>query len=56
MRGTKPRHIGVVIGVDNGLYSTLEGNTNDEGSRDGYEACERRRNLLNGKYSIIKLK
>jgi hypothetical protein len=56
MNGTKPRHIGIVIGNDNGVYSTLEGNTNDEGSREGYEACERRRNLLNGKYSIIKLK
>lgn len=56
MKGITPKHIGVVKNNDNGIYSTLEGNTNDEGIRDGYEACERRRNLLNGKYSIIKLK
>lgn len=56
MKGSTPRHIGVVNRVADGTFSTIEGNTNDEGSRDGYELCERRRNLLNGKYSIIKLK
>lgn len=53
-KGT-PRHIGVISRVDDGVYYTLEGNTNDEGSREGYELCERRRNILNKKYAIIKL-
>lgn len=55
MKGSTPRHIGVVSNIEDGVYFTLEGNTNNEGSREGYELCERRRNLLNGKYSIIKL-
>ena len=53
-KGT-PRHIGVVARVNDDVYSCYEGNTNDEGSREGYELCERRRKLLNGNYSIIKL-
>jgi hypothetical protein len=27
------------------MYSTVEGNTNDEGSADGYEVCQRMRSL-----------
>lgn len=53
-KGT-PRHIGVVSGIDGEVFACYEGNTNDEGSREGYELCERRRKLLNGNYSLIKL-
>lgn len=41
--------------VSGGNITTREGNTNDEGSRDGYEACERLRNLLKYKIDIIQL-
>ena len=52
----RARHIGVVENVNEGVASCIEGNTNDEGSREGYELCKRKRNLTNGNYGIIKLK
>lgn len=36
-------HVGFVADVSAGAFVTLEGNTNDDGSRDGYEAVQRRR-------------
>ena len=52
----RARHIGVIEKVKDGVASCIEGNTNDEGSREGYELCKRKRNLSNGNYGIIKLK
>jgi hypothetical protein len=40
------RHIGFVAGVeDDGSFRTIEGNSNDEGSREGYEVCRRVRSV-----------
>lgn len=36
-------HTGVVVDVADDLVETIEGNTNDDGSRDGYEVCTRTR-------------
>jgi hypothetical protein len=36
-------HIGFVTGVDGDMVLTIEGNSNDEGSREGHETCRRRR-------------
>lgn len=36
-------HTGIVIGVGPDTIETIEGNTNDEGSREGYEVCRRMR-------------
>lgn len=36
-------HVGFVADVNGGAFVTLEGNTNDDGSREGYEAVQRRR-------------
>jgi len=36
-------HAGLVTAFDKGMFHTIEGNTNDEGSREGYEVCARRR-------------
>ena len=47
-------HTGIVYKVDDNAMYTIEANTNDEGSREGYEMCKRVR-TFNGKYSIIKL-
>ncbi len=52
----RARHIGVIEKVEESIASCIEGNTNDEGSREGYELCKRKRNLTNGNYGIIKLK
>ena len=48
-------HTGIIYKVENDVIYTIEANTNDEGSREGYEMCKRVRNLSSGKYSIIKL-
>lgn len=34
-------HVGIVTGVEHEIVRTIEGNTNDEGSREGYEVCSR---------------
>ena len=34
-------HVGTVAGAIDGSFGTIEGNTNDEGSREGYEVCKR---------------
>ena len=36
-------HVGIVVEADETAISTIEGNTNDEGHRDGYEVCTRTR-------------
>jgi peptidoglycan hydrolase-like protein with peptidoglycan-binding domain len=36
-------HAGLVTAFDKGVFRTIEGNTNDEGSREGYEVCARLR-------------
>jgi len=36
-------HTGIVTAFDQGMFHTIEGNTNDEGSREGYEVCARLR-------------
>jgi hypothetical protein len=36
-------HTGFVTRIANGIVHTIEGNTNDEGSREGYEVAERQR-------------
>jgi len=34
-------HVGIVIEASNDVFMSIEGNTNDEGSREGYEVCQR---------------
>lgn len=34
-------HVGIVTSAERDAFHTIEGNTNDDGSRDGYEVCER---------------
>ena len=35
------------------VFSTIEGNTNDEGVREGFEACRRKRGVAGGDYDFI---
>jgi hypothetical protein len=37
-------HTGIVENVQQPWLNTIDGNSNDEGSRDGYEVCRRKRN------------
>ena len=48
-------HTGIITAVDGDWIETIEGNTNDEGSREGYEVCARRRNFKNRKIDIFKV-
>ena len=38
-------HVGIVESVDNDIITTIEGNTNDTGAREGYEVARRVRSI-----------
>ena len=38
-------HTGIVESVGDQIVHTIEGNTNDDGSREGYEVCRRTRQI-----------
>jgi len=40
-------HTGLVLSADADTFKTIEGNTNDDGSREGYEVCARTRGYTN---------
>jgi hypothetical protein len=46
-------HTGIVLSAEKGLFYTIEGNTNDEGSREGYEVCRRFRGYKNKDFIIF---
>ena len=48
-------HTGIVTALEGSWIHTIEGNTNDEGSREGYEVCKRMRNLKNGNIDLFKI-
>ena len=37
-------HTGIVFSAEDDVFHTIEGNTNDDGDREGYEVCRRIRN------------
>jgi hypothetical protein len=46
-------HTGIVIGADPDVFHTVEGNTNDEGSPEGYEVCRRVRGYKSRDFILI---
>ena len=46
-------HAGIVIRPENEVFQTIEGNTNDEGSREGYEVCKRIRGYRKKDFILI---
>jgi peptidoglycan hydrolase-like protein with peptidoglycan-binding domain len=46
-------HIGIVESVAAGTFTTIEGNTNDSGSPEGYEVCRRTRGTLGKDYLVV---
>ncbi len=48
-------HVGIVTGVEGDWIQTIEGNTNDSGSREGIEVCERERNYDTKKIDIYRV-
>lgn len=47
-------HTGIVVHADDEVYETVEGNTNDEGSREGYEVCKRIRGYKKKDFILIE--
>lgn len=43
--GAGKGHTGFIEKITGGLFQTIEGNTNDEGSREGYEVARRERSI-----------
>ena len=48
-------HTGIVTGVSDGWIYTIEGNTNDEGVREGFEVCVRMRNFTTYNIDLFKV-
>ncbi|MFC1829610.1 peptidoglycan-binding protein [Thermodesulfobacteriota bacterium] len=46
-------HTGIVVRAEDEIFHTIEGNTNDEGSREGYEVCQRIRGYKKKDFIII---
>jgi hypothetical protein len=48
-------HTGFVRAVVGQTFTTIEGNSNDEGSREGYEVCSNVRPLTPKKYVFVRI-
>lgn len=46
-------HVGIVSSATGTVFQTVEGNTNDDGMREGYEVCARRRGYRNTDFIIL---
>ena len=46
-------HTGIVVHAEAEFFLTIEGNTNDAGSREGYEVCKRTRGYRNKDFILI---
>lgn len=47
-------HTGIVVEAFPEHFTTIEGNTNDEGSSEGYEVCQRSRGYENKDFILLK--
>lgn len=48
-------HTGIITEIEGDWIHTIEGNTNDEGSREGYEVCARKRNFRTRNIDIFRI-
>jgi len=46
-------HTGIVVDADGDTFKTIEGNTNDDGSFEGYEVCARVRGYPNIDFIVM---
>ena len=49
----KYAHTGIVVRADNETFASIEGNTNDEGSAEGFEVCARTRSYTGMDFILI---
>ena len=48
-------HTGLIISVGDGIFETIEGNTNDDGSHNGNRVCLRSRNFMKSKLDVFSV-
>lgn len=48
-------HTGIVTKINGDWIDTVEGNTNDEGAREGFEVCARSRNFVTSNIDFYKI-
>lgn len=48
-------HTGIIINVEDEIFETIEGNTNDDGSRNGDRVCRRTRNFMRSKLDVFSV-
>lgn len=46
-------HTGIVFSAEDNVFHTIEGNTNDDGDREGYEVCRRIRNYASKDFILL---
>lgn len=46
-------HTGLVTEVQDGVFDTIEGNTNDDGNREGFEVCARSRGFASTDFILL---
>jgi hypothetical protein len=46
-------HTGIVLSAEDNVFHTIEGNTNDDGDREGYEVCQRIRNYASKDFILL---
>jgi hypothetical protein len=49
----KYRHTGIIASAGPDTMQTIEGNTNDDGSAEGYEVCARTRGYTNMDFIVL---
>ncbi len=47
-------HTGLVTNVEDFTFDTIEGNTNDDGHREGYEVCSRSRGYTKKDFILLQ--
>ncbi len=47
-------HTGIVLSIEIDVFHTIEGNTNDDGDREGYEVCRRIRNYKGKDFILLE--
>ena len=48
-------HTGIIVSVSGDVFETMEGNTNNDGSRNGTRACKRVRNFRKSKLDVFSI-
>jgi len=46
-------HTGIILSAEDEIFHTIEGNTNDDGDREGYEVCRRIRNYESKDFILL---